>query len=308
MGFALSTSWNALRCKSGRALIFEIEKLGFEEVELSFNLTRAMVSDIEKLVRKSQIKVVSLHNYCPIPPGLSRKKALPDCYSMSSLDETERRQALNYSKRTIDTAKRLKARAVVLHCGRVELEDKTRQLILLHSLGLKNSELFKRLRKHAVQERADKFRPYLAQALKSLEELSDHALRTKISLGIENRFYYREIPSLQEIGVILTKFKGAPVYYWHDAGHARIMENLGLERSDLDYLKLYGRHLLGMHLHDVSGCKDHKAPSQGELNFRTLKPYLKKDIIRVMEVHHPANAHDVVCGRKFLERQLDAAG
>lgn len=304
MTLAISTSWNAYRFDDGEKLLFEISQLGFKAVELSFNLSNEMVEAISDSARRLDIDIVSLHNYCPIPDKLSRKQALPDCYSLASLDKEERFLAVKYAKRTIDTAARLGARVVVLHCGRVEIPDYTRQLINEYNQGKNNSAEFLELKEKMLHERSAVSSKFLTQALFSIEELNAHAKLKGVLLGIETRFYYREIPNIDEIGVILDKFNNSQVYYWHDTGHAQLMENLGLAKHK-DFLDRYGQCLIGVHLHDISGCQDHLAPSEGELDFTVLKPYLKENTLKVIEAHHPASAESLIRSRNFISQIYD---
>jgi len=302
MTLAISTSWNAYRFDDGEKLLFEISQLGFTAIELSFNLSSKMVDEIADSAPRLRISIGSLHNYCPVPDGLSRKQALPDYYSLSSLDKEERFLAVKYAKHSIDTANRLGAKVVVLHCGRVEVADCTRQLIDLYNQGKNNSPEFLELKEKMIRERALESGKFLAQALISIEELNAYALIKNVLLGIETRFYYREIPNLDEIGVILNKFNsGSQVYYWHDTGHAQLMENLGLAKHK-DFLERYGQRLIGVHLHDISGCQDHLAPLRGQIDFNILKPYLKQSTLKVIEAHHPATAEELIKSRNFISK------
>lgn len=301
MELCLSTAWNAFRYNNGIEIIKEIRNLGFAEVELSFDLTERIVKDISNLVAKGQIKVNALHNFCPIPDGVPRAEALPDCYSLASCDEQRRALAVTYTKVTIDTAAALNARAVVLHAGRVEIEDRTRELISCYNNGQMQAPHAQSIRAQMHKERKSKEAAHFQAALKSLEELVHYAKNLSLSLGIENRFYFREIPSFEEVGKILDYFKGSNISYWHDTGHAQLWENLGFLKHQ-EYLDRYAQYLSGVHLHDIQGTRDHLAPLQGSFDFALLKPYLKNDTVKTIEAHYPVSSQDIIAAKHYLEK------
>jgi len=302
--FALSTAWNADRWQDGTKIAQEILELGIKHVELGFSLTKPMVDDIYRFSQQNNLTITSLHNYCPIPDGFLRTEALPDCYSLSSLDNNERKNAVEHTKNTINTAQKLRARAVVLHCGRVEMKDRTRELIQLCASGQKNSNTFKEIFHAFVQERAEKAPAYVAQICKSLEELCGYAQQHDIVLGIENRFYYREIPSFNEFEIIFNRFKNKPVVYWHDVGHGFIFEKCGFSPPGA-LLKKYGRNLYGTHLHNIKNFADHQSPIEGEFDFQSLKTFIGKNTLKIIEAHAPATANQIKESIHYLEGILD---
>jgi len=295
--FALSTSWNNGSFRSAKDTIAQIKGLGFECAELCFSHTQ---KDLKEIL-ESRIKVTSLHNFCPIPEGLPRKKALPDCFSLASINTEERKKAVGLTKKTILSARKFKAKAVVLHTGRVEIPDRTKQLIKILSHKNKTQlSKFASLKELAVKEREANKTKFLDSIFLSIKELADFAFNEGVLLGIENRIYIREIPNFQEIKIFTDNFNKKGVGYWHDTGHAYVLEKLGFTKH-MDYLKTYSRYLLGIHIHDVKGFKDHNAPFSGEIDFTKFKPYIKKDTIKVIEAHKPASAKELIQAKKKLE-------
>ncbi|MFA5098575.1 MAG: TIM barrel protein, partial [Candidatus Margulisiibacteriota bacterium] len=197
-------------------------------------------------------------------------------------------------------AVKLGAEAVVLHCGRVEMPDATRDLIRLYVDGEADSKEFKDLQSSMIDQRQKLAGPHFKSALKSLRELEPFARNQGVRLGIETRFYYREIPSFEEIGIILDEFRGSNIFYWHDTGHAQFMDHLGfLKHKEL--LERYGNRLLGIHLHDVIAAKDHYPPSTGEIDFSWIMSSLREETIKVIEAHYPAAPAELTQSKKYLE-------
>jgi len=297
---SISTAWNVARHANAKNMVKEITSMGFKTMELNFTITKKMLIDIDKLVKEGKIKVVSLHNFCPIPDNLDIEQASPDYYSLSSTDETERKFAVKYTKNTIDSAALLGTSAVVVHAGYIDTKERIRSLAGLYEMGKKGTDEYNNYIKLMRVERDLNKQKHLDCLLKSLEEVNDHAEKKQVKIGIENRFYFREIPSLDEIGIILDRFPDSNIYYWHDVGHAQVSENLGLV-SHIDFLNRYNKRLIGIHLHNVKGANDHRAILDGDFDFSILKPFIKKGILLVIESHFPATKKDMMQGRDYLE-------
>ncbi|RYD74628.1 MAG: sugar phosphate isomerase/epimerase, partial [Verrucomicrobiaceae bacterium] len=118
---SFSTCWNSTRHQDGEAMIQEILDMGFERVELGHGTRLTLVEGILKMHEKGKVQFSSLHNYCPLPVEITRPA--PDCYILSSPDQRERDRAMRLTFQTIDFAERLGAPRVVMHLGRVPIED-----------------------------------------------------------------------------------------------------------------------------------------------------------------------------------------
>src|SRR5271155_787857 len=113
--YSFSTCWSSHRHTDGRAMLREIRSLGFEWAELSHGIRISLLPGIMTAVDAGEIKISSLHNFCPLPMGVNH--AAPNIYKFTSLDRRERDTAWRHSVKTIEPAARLKASVVVLHMG-----------------------------------------------------------------------------------------------------------------------------------------------------------------------------------------------
>jgi sugar phosphate isomerase/epimerase len=103
----------------------------------------------------------------------------------------------------------------------------------------------------------------LEASLKSLKVLAREGEKRGVCWGIENRYKIQDFPTLEEFQAIFREFKGSPIRYWHDIGHATTQENLGLvPRGEL--LKNFGEDLLGTISMAAGGYDDHYAPGAAE--------------------------------------------
>ncbi len=297
---SLSTCWRAKSGLSGTGIVDLFRSLGFREMEVEYRLDTAQVSEIERVVAAGKMRVTSLHNYVPRIPGEGLETDGGDRFLLSSLDEEHREEAVRKTYRTMEWAERLGAGAVVLHLGRVEGEVSQRPLLDLFRAGHGASDEAGDIRRNLIERRAREAGPYLAQVVKSVRDIEKRAADMGLRIGLENRYYYRQIPSPDELGVLLSETNPDVVGYWHDVGHGQVMEALEL-RGNLEHLEQAGERLIGIHFHDITGVDDHCAPGTGEFDFEVLRPWLRPNVLRVMELHPRVTDDEVVRGREFLE-------
>lgn len=298
---AVSTAWKSANAESVDDILIPIRECGFEVIELEYRITAKMFRDMLPSLRRGQPKVSSVHNFFPLPEGLARDGASGDLFSLSSPDREERERAVKYTLRTLEHAHEVGARGVVLHLGKIDMDNGFSQLREAYEKGIKDGSM-RNYVKELFAERTRRSSKYLEGALFSMDRLWRTAERFELRLGIENRFYLNEVPSVEEIGSILEKFEGSPIGYWHDVGHAEVQQRLyGISQREL--LERFSRHLVGVHLHDVDNVKDHLAPGKGSVDFDMIRKYVNRDAIHVIELSPDVSEEDLRDSIGFLSEK-----
>lgn len=263
-------------------MLNEIRELGFEYAELGHGTRLSLVDGIQKAVATGEIKISSLHNFCPLPVGVLRPA--PDYYKPSATRGDERERAVKHTLQTIEFAASLGAPVVVLHLGEVAMRDYSGKLMKLFVEGRVATPKFERIRAKAITKRIAKRGKYFDQVLRTLDEVVPKATELKVKLGFETRFSLEEIPTEDEIGELITRYGTATVGYWHDVGHVQVKENFGVTDHET-LLKRYRANLLGIHLQDFAPpAFDHLPPGFGTFDFARLTPFLTPATILVWEL------------------------
>ncbi len=298
---AVSTVWASAQAQEAAWLLDRMAESGLSRLELEYRLTAPLLEGIKKELRPRGLGVASVHNFCPLPEGLPREKASGDLFNLAGLDKEERLLAVRHTVRSLELAAELEAPAVVLHLGFVEgVGDKhtTRQAA---QAGGTTPELEQLLaRRAAVAPR------HLDAVSFSLERLCERALALGVSLGLENRFHAHQVPDFNETGILLQRFAGAPLGYWHDTGHAWVSGLAGLTPPQ-KWLTAYGQVLLGCHLHDAAGDDDHRPPGAGDMDWEALCPLLLPARLKVLEVAPGPEPRELARAAELISRCFAAA-
>ncbi len=297
---AVSTSWRADIVTEAEELVSAIKETGISALELEFRISQKTFANIKKNRQKWGIRIVSLHAVCP---SLPKRGKSAERFLICDADEDNRAKGIKDVLQTLRNAADVGARAVVVHCGRVPIEDPFFKIINLYGQGKLGTAETQVIMHDMMTQRSVKAEKCLPGLLKSMDELNTEAEKLGVSIGIENRYYYAEFPNMDELEIILSRFDGGKIGYWHDTGHAHVMETLyGVQQKKL--LEKFGKHLIGIHLHDVqNGYTDHNEPGSGEIDFDMIRPFLKEDTIRVMELNKRVSVEGAVSGVEFLREK-----
>jgi sugar phosphate isomerase/epimerase len=298
--YSLSTCWNSHRHTDGRALLREIRELGFEYAELSHGTRISQMPGILDAVSAGEIKISSLHNFCPLPMGVNY--SAPNLYQFSAERPRERELAVRYTLKTLEFAERVKAPLVVLHLGSIEMKDYTGKLKDMLGRGEKDTPKYERLCAELSEKREAKKEKFVERTYETLRKILPEAESRGIKLGVENREALEEIPFESDFMFFFHEFTSPSIAYWHDTGHAQIKENLGFIHHAL-HLESLADRLAGFHIHDVQfPAIDHCAPGSGTVDFAALKPMIKPRHIKVFEFSPLLTAEEVKSGVAHVKR------
>jgi len=275
-------------------MLREIRELGFDHAELSHGTRISLLPGIIEAVEAGEIKISSLHNFCPLPLGVNN--SAPNLYRLSAEKPAERDSAYRYTRKTIEMAGRLKAPLVVIHYGSMEMKDYTDKLMELLVRGEKESPKYQKLCAEVQKKREAIKEPYIDRANELLKRVLPLAEELGVKLGIENREGLEELPLESDFSLLFKVLASPAAVYWHDLGHAQIKENLGFIDHAF-HLESQRDRLYGFHIHDVQfPGRDHCAPGTGTVDFAGLKRSVKPGHLKVFEFSPMMPAEEALKG------------
>jgi sugar phosphate isomerase/epimerase len=271
-------------------MLNEILALGFDRVELGHSIRLSLWEGIEKFLADHPMRVVSLHNFCPLPVEI--QTSAPDCYECTSARAADRDRALRHTLQTIDYAHRLGVNRVVMHLGSVTMPDYTERLTRFIFAGRYLDRRYVRFKLAAIRKR--EAIPVYDRVVEWLQPVFNHARAAGVVLGVENRIGIETFPSEREFRRLFKEIADGTIGYWHDFGHAQIRHNLTFI-DHAEWLAEMSSRLIGCHIHDVRfPSRDHHVPFSGMIDFTTLLPSLPDEQPMVWELNSSASKDDIV--------------
>ncbi|MBL4576060.1 MAG: sugar phosphate isomerase/epimerase [Opitutaceae bacterium] len=286
-------------------MIREIADLGFSNIELSHGIRLSLVPGILRALDENIVKVTSVHNFCPLPPGVTH--AAPNIFMPSAQKKREHDQWYSYTCRSLDFAQQVGAGLMVIHLGNVQfpLANPTRKLSSYvrkqKCLDVDEDEQFLKIREGMFEKLRKQMGPYWETVKSSLESILVLAEQNGVILGCENRERLDELPLDEDFPSLLNNLSGPPMArYWHDAGHAHLKEELGILWHE-ELLEKNAENLAGFHLHDVRKGKDHQPLGSGSIDFHMVRRFFQPGQRLTIELSPRLKKEEVLESRDFLE-------
>jgi FMN phosphatase YigB (HAD superfamily)/sugar phosphate isomerase/epimerase len=291
---SLSTMWARKNFANLNDFFLAALRIGFTQVELNHQMNTEILSQVDL----SRYALSSVHEPCPADISMETLKERD--WLISSIDEERRRKGVEAVRRSIELADRLGVRMLVVHSGQVSgemgAEKQLRRLYAVHQTG---TDEYAGIREEMLAYRAARAAASLDAVQTSLRELLEHAACYGVRLGLENRYHYNDIPTQDEMAILLDLAGADRLGFIYDVGHATAMDRLGFFPAD-GWLERFSARIFGTHLHDVIGLTDHQAPGLGDVDFRKIARYLPAESFRTVEVLGSNTPEQLRAGLKIL--------
>lgn len=288
-------------------MLQEMASLGFKHIELSHGVRITLVPGILKAVEEGLVEITSTHNFCPLPTGVVQ--AAPNLFEPSVTEYREHDQWLRHTKRSIDFAAQVKAKALVCHLGSVTFfwfnpARNVKNYLRDHpDAGRRpDDKAYQAVLQKAMVRLRKRMKPFWERTKSSINEILDYAAQKNVRLGLENREKFEELPLDGDYPEFLASLPAnAAAGYWHDTGHADIKESMGLlnHRQHLESLR---DRILGFHLHDVSAQgQDHQAVGSGHIDFKMVSSFWRPHHLLTLELSPRITTEEVVSSKARIE-------
>ncbi len=274
-------------------------RLGFPHVEINYVIPK---EGVEALLESNHVAVSSVHSPCPrvrFPDG-----RFSDALNLASPDPDECALAVACARASVDVAVRGGAACIVVHLGGIgdTMFEEERELRRLYDSGWREGERLDALGRRAFERRSEAKDRLLSHARTSLAQIADYASERGVAIGLENRYHYHEFPSVDEMPELMGDYPPNVVGFWLDIGHAEVLDRLGLVPRTR-WLDELGDRCVGVHVHDVDGLADHRAPGHGTADWDHYRRKLPRHIPRVFEINQKTPEDQVAASIPFLRER-----
>jgi len=281
-------------------MLQEVRSLGFEYAELGHGTRISLVPGIMAAVDAGEIKISSVHNFCPLPMGVTH--AAPNIYQLSSERPRERELAERQTLKTMEFAVRIGAPMVIMHLGSIDMKDYTDRLLELAGNGEKDTPKYQRLCTEFEEKREQKKEPFFERVKESMKRLLPEAESRGLKLCAESRQALEELPADSDFQFLFRELTSPSLVYWHDTGHTQIKENLGFLQHTMQ-LETLQEWLAGFHINDVQyPGRDHCSPGTGGVDFGSLKGMVRDHHVKVLELSPSLTAEEIVSGWDHMKK------
>ncbi len=259
----------------------------------------AFYTYLENLAARKNKPVTSIH---AVSRPHKKEKDPDHSPHFTSPDRSLRESDLEQIFLTAGWAKKLGAKAVILHAGRIE--DKTlRENFLVYKERLiqeGESDDLREIKREIIETRKKLSRDYLETTLAGLRKLCTSF--PEITFCIETRLHFYEIPLPEEAHYIFEKLRLPNLGYWYDLGHTFILSKLGVVPMEEWHNRFYNR-CIGLHIHDVDrNLEDHYPPGYGILDFLEILNKFSRQSLFTIEINRKHSIDTVLKGLEYIRK------